>query len=242
MRIAIISAPKTGNHWLKCLLGAVYDLTWLDGTQTPVAKPAAFADWVARGGFPDGSIFHHHARYSPTVADAVEQAPGRLATIVRDPYDGFVSLYAWSQDRASQAADFANEQRARPRDVLKGKPIDHPDVLAFLADGFGAYLTRADGWLRSGRATVVRYEGLHRDLVAELSAATDRIGGAEPARIVRAIDACRAATMRTMNETLAWHVRSAQVGESKERLSETHLAIFRDRHADTVRRLGYELR
>jgi hypothetical protein len=41
---------------------------------------------------------------------------------------------------------------------------------------------------------------------------------------------------------MAMHVRSGTVGESKQHLTEAHLAVFRDQYADLIRALGYEVR
>ena len=48
--------------------------------------------------------------------------------------------------------------------------------------------------------------------------------------------------MRQISDKLERHVRSATVGESKQRLGEAHLAILREHHADVIRELGYEVR
>lgn len=239
MRIAVISPPKSGNNWIKCLLGQIYGLVWLSGEETPAPKPEEYTNWVAQGGFPEETIFHQHVRFSPRLADAIEAVPARIVTIVRDPYDTFVSLYHWVQARI---AHDVIEARPRPRDAMIGKPLDHPDVLAYLADGFGTNLVRASGWLHSGRAVVVHYEALHRDGIAELTRATDQIAPVRPEVIVAAVDACRADRMRQLSESMAWHVRSATVGESRETLGESHLAVFRARHAELIRKLGYEVR
>ena len=243
MRIVITSPPKTGNKWLKCLLGSIYDLNWLRGEDTPDTNPRRFLQWVEQGGFKDDRIFHQHCRYSPKMAEAIESVPAHAVTIVRDPYDQFVSLFYWLQNRA--AADKQRNKvrpRERPRDILIGKPIDDPAALAYLGDKFKVYLERADGWLHSGRSVVFRYEELHRDPVAELKRGTDLIQPVDEEKIVRAVTACSAENMRQQSAKMAQHVRSATVGESKQRLSEPHLAIFRDQYADFVRGLGYEVR
>jgi hypothetical protein len=41
---------------------------------------------------------------------------------------------------------------------------------------------------------------------------------------------------------MTWNVRAATVGDSRERLTEAHLAIFRECYADQIRSLGYEVR
>jgi predicted PolB exonuclease-like 3'-5' exonuclease len=48
--------------------------------------------------------------------------------------------------------------------------------------------------------------------------------------------------MRQKSAMMAWNVRAAKVGDSRERLTEAHLAIFRERYADLIRSLGYEVR
>jgi hypothetical protein len=239
MRIVVSSSPKAGNHWIKCLLGKVYDLEWIGGGEKPDIQPRAFREWVEQGGFPDQAIFHQHARFTRKLCDVIDAVPAHLVTIVRDPYDVFVSLYYWNQERAVQGL---GKKKVRPRHSLDGKPLDHPDVLAYLADEFGSNMSRANDWLHSGRSLVVRYEGLHRDPLAELKRVTDRIAPVPTERLEAAIDECRAENMRQMSEKMGWHVRSAKVGDSRERLGEAHLAVFRERYADLIRSLGYEVR
>jgi hypothetical protein len=48
--------------------------------------------------------------------------------------------------------------------------------------------------------------------------------------------------MRQRSEAKAWNIRVAKVGDSRQRLGEPHLAVFRDRYADKIRSLGYEVR
>ena len=156
MRIVIAAPPKAGNSWLKCLFSEVYGLEWLLGTEIPERNDlAAFKAWVERGGFPDGSVYHQHYPYSREFCDLAAAIPAHIATIIRDPYDQFVSLYFFVQAQAD------NEHRAakgktRVADVMIGKPIDHPDPLDSLDRGFGLDLAKGLGWLRSGRSAVVR--------------------------------------------------------------------------------------
>lgn len=239
MRVAIFSAPKAGNHWIKCLLSQVYDLAWLGGEAKPDVTPEDFQAWVAAGEFPDGTIFHQHCRYTPAMADAVAAAPAHLVTIVRDPYDAFVSLYYWAQEKRERGLTHG---RTRPRDAVVGKPLDHPDVLSYLGKSYGVNLDKALGWLQSGRAIPVRYEALHADPVAALTEVTEQIAPVAPERILAAIDACKPDKMRQMDPKLVWHVRSAKVGDSRERLSEPHYAVFRERFGDQIRALGYPVR
>jgi hypothetical protein len=240
MRIVITSPPKAGNKWLKCLLGSIYDLRWMRGDSKPPTNPAAFESWVREQRFPDGIILHQHCRYTPRLCDAIDAIPASLVTIIRNPYDVFVSYYHWVQDRA----DHFPPMRAiwRPRDELVAKPLDDPEVIDFLANSFGRDIERACGWKESGRAIVVRYEALHADPTAELTRVTEAIQAVDPARIAAAVEECSAENMRKRSEKMARHVRKATVGDSTNQLGAAHLAIFRERYAELIQRLGYEVR
>lgn len=238
MRIVVVSPPKAGNHWLKCLLGEVYGLEWLHGSDKPKGRPAAYERWVERGQFPDGTVFHTHMRYTARFADAIASAPAHVVTILRDPYDLFVSLYHWVQERHARGL-------GRPglrRDALAGRSLDDPAVLRYLAKDFGMVLDRGLGWLESGRSTVVRYEDLHRDGVAALRSVTDRIEPVDDARLRLALESCTAERMRTRRTKMQWHVRSAVTGEGARALGPAHLGVMRKHHARRIRRLGYAVR
>jgi hypothetical protein len=45
-----------------------------------------------------------------------------------------------------------------------------------------------------------------------------------------------------MSKRMAFHVRAATVGDSRGKLSEPHLKIFRERYGKLVSGLGYEVR
>jgi hypothetical protein len=242
VRILVVSPPRSGNHWVRCLLSTIYQLKNKHGADKPDLTTAkAVQAWAAAGGFPDQAIFHLHRRFSPKFCDVIEAIPAHLVTPVRDPYDAFVSYYYWSQQRSP-----ADRERAarRPRQRMVGKPLDDPEVLSFLADaeGFGSHIASTHGWLHSGRAIPVRYEDLHHNAVATLTRVTEQIVPVDRERIEAAIEACRAENMRQKSAMMAWNVRAAKVGDSRERLSEAHLAVFRERYAELIRSLGYAVR
>ena len=242
MRIVVVSAPRSGNHWVECLLEFIYGLKGMGASRKPDAtKPHVVRRWVLDGGFPDNRIFHLHCHFRPALCDVIEAVPAHIVTVVRDPYDVFVSRYYWTQER--QPSDRERAER-RPRQRMVGKPLHDPEVLAFLADpnGFGSHFETANGWLHSGRAVVVRYENLHHDPLAELTRATNALAPVPPERILEAIEACSAENMRQRTKHASRRVRVARVGDSREQLSEAHLAIFREQYADEIRSLGYKVR
>jgi hypothetical protein len=239
MRILIAGPPKTGNMWLKCLLAELYGLHWLPPKDQPAAPtPAAFLAWAARGGFPDGAIFHQHYDFSAELCDAADAIPAHLVTIVRDPYDAFVSTHA-----AFQRPLVPDGRVQRPMAVLAGKDLADPAVVAFLREGgYRNNLVKARDWATGGRALVVRYEALHADPAGELGRLAAAIAPAPADAVARAVEACAAENMRQRSRNLASHVRVAQPGDARARLNDEHRAAFREAYGDLIRGLGYEVR
>jgi hypothetical protein len=242
MRIVIAAPPKAGNSWLKCLFAEIYGLHWLKGSDTPKHNDlAAFKAWIEAGGFPDRSVFHRHYDYSPELCDLAAAIDAHIATIIRDPYDQFVSLYFFVQVQADNENRVA-KGKTRVADVMVGKPIDHPDALDYLADGYEKDLIKGIEWLESGRSVVVRYEALHNNPRAALIRATEQIEPVDQGRIAAAIEACQAQNVLRSRKGLHKRIRSATIGDWRNHLTEAHLAIFRERHGGLIRRLGYEVR
>ena len=239
MRIVIAGPPKTGNMWLKCLLGQAYGLRWLRPFETPERPDLpSLTSWLAAGRFPDGTIFHQHYDYRPEIADALDAVPAHLVTIVRDPYDAFVSTYYTLQLHAAE-----NNQRGRKLTELMGKPLDDPAVIAFLRNGgYRNNLEKARDWAASGRAVVLRYEDLSRDPLAELRRATEEMVPISMDRLETAVDYCHADRMRQRTKGGSKHVRTATVGDSLRQLTPDHLQAFRDTYSVIIEELGYPVR
>lgn len=239
MRIVIAGPPKAGNVWLKCIVANMFDLRQLTAKETPPRPQLKlFADWAAGGHFPDGTVFHQHYDYSDDLSDLIATVPAHTVTIVRDPYDAFVSSYYNIQKHKDDGL-----RQGRRTDTMLGKSLSDPDVLDFLrAGGFRNNMLRAKAWMESGRTHVVRYEALHADPIAELGRLADAIRPVPREKIEQAVEACSADTMRAQGGARAGHVRTAKVGDSKEKLGPEHLSIFREMHGDLIRSLGYEVR
>lgn len=221
-----------GNVWLKCLLANIYDLKPVGPKRTP-ERPQfdLFKEWVNRGGYPDGTIFHQHYEYSDDFVELAASLPAHIVTIVRDPYDAFLASYHAVQGHAGD-----DGRKARRSDVLIGKPLDHPDVLAYLRQGgFRNNMIKAKRWLESGQALIVRYEDLFQDPMSALQQITAQIHPVDSQRIERAIAACEADKAR---ESSGGGVADG----SRDQLTDAHLAIFAEQHGDLIASLGYDLR
>jgi hypothetical protein len=239
VRIVVAGPPKTGNVWLKCMLATVYGLRPLGPREIP--KPPHLprvTAWLRAGGFPENAILHQHFDYSPELVDQFAALPAHLVTIVRDPYDAFVSAYY-----ALQTHTVDGKRSGRRTDVILGKSLDSPEVYEFLrSNGFRRNLTLSRDWIQSGRSRVVRYEQLLSDPLSELRRLTAGIDPVPDDRLAAAVEECSADTMRQRGGSTAQHVRTAKVGDSHDKLTAEHLAIFRDQYADLIPQLGYEVR
>jgi hypothetical protein len=216
----------------------MYELRPLGPSRSPEAPTLdSFLSWVSRGLFQDGTVFHQHYDFSHALADAISAMPAHTVTIVRDPYDAFVSSFYTSQKHAGSEV-----RRGRKIDALAGKEIDHPDVLNWLRrGGFRNHLEKANQWVGSGRTIVVRYETLLTNPTGELKRLAGQLDPVSNERIIRAVETCSADAMR-QNSRTAGHVRVAKVGDSKRRLNDDHLEIFQNQYADLITRLGYKVR
>lgn len=239
MRIVIAGPPKTGNMWLKCLLGRAYGLRWLRPHETPERPDVdALESWLSDGRYPADSIFHQHYDYSPRIAELLAPAQATLVTIVRDPYDAFVSTYYTLQLHAE-----SQNAKGRKFTELMGKSLEDPEVMEFLrSGGYRNNLEKARDWALSGDAVVLRYEDLSRDPLGSLQRATASIGPVSDEQLQIAIDYCTADRMRERSKGGRTHVRSATVGDSRSKLSEPHFAAFRDAYGDVIADLGYPVR
>ena len=240
MRIIVVSPPRSGNHWTKCLLAHIYRLKQIGGEESQQINPRGLRDANADVDFPDGSIAHMHSRYTPKLASRLETLPAHLVTPVRDPYDVFLSYYRWVQTRTPKREAGVAKAERRPRSKMVGKPLDHPDVLSYLAEDFS--LQRAYDWFHSGRAIPVRYEDLHADPMATLKRVTDQIEVVDQAAIEAAVAACQIEAVLKANPRLSHTVRTGKVGESRSQLTEEHLQIIRERWGDHIASLGYQVR
>jgi hypothetical protein len=239
MKILIVAPPKTGNSWLKCLLSSAYGLEWLTASKVPEGTDVQdFRAWVESGGFPENGVFHHHYDFSDELCDIADAHGIRLATILRDPYDTFVSRFFFTQ---AQADNPNRGEKGQAHDAMIGKTIDSPETMDYLASGFTGTLDKGIEWLTSGRSVVVRYENLHADPMTELARATSQIEPVSPERIQHAIEACQADTLLQTRKGLKRRIRSATVGDWRNHLNEEHLRIFREVHAERIRALGYEV-
>ncbi len=235
MRFLIAGQPKTGNVWLRTILVAVYDLIDLNVRIERVPRNAAeFGEFVAAGSFIDQSVLHQHLNPKPEVLAGCATLDCHILSMVRNPYDAFVSFFF-----------YINRSKERFQGTTSGvlidKPMDHPDVLEFIATTYTHHLAMARRWMVNDKAIVLRYEDLHANPLETVRAVTDRIAPVPDARIDQALSACSAEALRKRGGWLQNHIRVATTGDWRAHLLPVHLEHFRRHHADVIEALGYRV-
>jgi hypothetical protein len=236
MRVFIGAQPKTGNVWVRKLLCQLYGFE--DLNENPDLglglRADDFVNFVAQGRFPEHAIVQQHLFPSPALLDAAQTFSCRLITVVRDPYDTFVSLYCYVNAMPERFRDL------RPG-ILIGKPIDHPDVLDFLRTRYPWHLKLARRWVKCGKAAIVRYEELCATPLETLRSLVDSLDPVADERIVQAVAECSAERMRQYGGWIGSHVRVAKSGAGKEDLRPAHFDILRRHCGELIQELGYEV-
>jgi hypothetical protein len=157
-RIAVISTPRSGNTWIRHLVGGAYDL--------PVASrhELADADWAA---LPEALALQIHWPREPGFLDRLRAHGFRVLTVARHPLDVLISIlhvavYDVESERwlAGRGGDERGLWGAWPRSPAFLDYATGPRAAALLA-------VTADWWGRPD-AVSVRYE----DFVADPAAAT----------------------------------------------------------------------
>jgi Sulfotransferase domain len=211
-RILIAATEKTGNTWLKYLLGHIYDLptSYISENFSETEADSLGNRWVTHQHFlPERSLLTWAARTQT-----------HLLTMIRHPADILVSLYHYccnypdhyKEDVAVAAALAADTEERRATADLPHHVVDG-ELLRLLQGRIMCDVNISISWMRTGRASVVRYEDLRVDPLKTLSALAESIAPASRDRIVQAIDACDIKVLRDNYAIDSRFFRRALIGE-----------------------------
>ncbi len=106
MRLIVASPPKTGNIWLKNLLIGAYDLK--QGDDQPLDTYEDFVEFIKGDRFDDDTVIHLHPEPTDAYFELADSVGATTITILRNPYDVFVSLYHYVQRFKDELTDIGD--------------------------------------------------------------------------------------------------------------------------------------
>ena len=202
LRIMILSAPKTGNTWLRLLLHHVYGV--------PQVELPTIWDAQVAARLPDAFVAHQH--YQPTEHLVGWLVANRVTVFstIRHPADTFLSLFHYLQWHVDESDPY---QQLMRKDGGAPGAHAHKYARSYFPLSYGLTLA----WEKLG-SRVVRYEDLLHDPVAELTRATSVIGQVDPVKISAAAFLCqpeRAVAVGSVDER---HARTREPGRWRTEL------------------------
>ncbi|MGI9114543.1 MAG: hypothetical protein DLM52_04390 [Chthoniobacterales bacterium] len=227
LRILVVSTPKTGNTWLKCLLSKAYNLPVIDVPSPefwrdfdPVVYEALGPRWIAHQHFPP---------FEPFVRWAQEQGIV-FVTTVRHPADTLVSVHHYVQNFAGKTQIDSETVRLlrRPRADEDERPQVpwSKELETFVRDKFFRSVNFSIAWLQRGLSYGVRYEDLWRSPDQILRALTNDICPISDEAIEEAVQRCRLETMRAAAGEKGLFFRGGGVAGWKTNLPERIIAML----------------
>lgn len=221
MRVIICGPQKTGNHWIQSILVNIYGFLGFN-------RVFSLEELSCQ---PDHSISIQHFYPDSDLLDL----DAKFFTILRDPYDVFVSLFYYVNNFSD---NFINS----PEKKLIGKKINDNEVLDYLANDFFRHLYMGMAWKNCPRTYLLTYESLHSDPLNVIRPIANIIGAKTDDVLTNAIEQSAPENMKKYNDAMNKHVRKAIVGDWKNHLNENHLKVFQERHKAAIEVWGYVIR
>jgi hypothetical protein len=175
LKIIILSAPKTGNTWLRWLLHEAYRI--------PIVELPE--EWTPEcvDDLPPSFVTHQHLFPSESLVRWLVESKAVVLTMIRHPADTFLSYFhyvKWHGTGLDPSAETLIQDGDRP-----GK-----NALKYLKYSFPRSYTISLVWANLG-SHVVRYEDLLADPLSQLGEISSKIVPLDEERLKTAVLLCR---------------------------------------------------
>ena len=175
LKIVILSAPKTGNTWLRWLLHYTYEI--------PIAELPG--EWAPGCGddLPRSFVTHQHLRPSKSLVRWLVESRAVVLTMIRHPADTFLSYFhyvKWHYAGADPSVAMLKQDGDRP-----GK-----NALKCIKYSFSQNYAVSLAWAKLG-SRVVRYEDLLADPLSQLREVSSKIVPLDEERLKAAVFLCK---------------------------------------------------
>ncbi len=239
MRVLIAAPRKSGSALLRCLLASAYDLHVVATRDAPGAAGDELDVWLDE--LPDSTIAGVGFPFSPALASTVDRIGITIVAIMRHPFDLFISNHDVAQQRAARKKDRAGEGDDELLwSRLAGRELDDPEIVSYAKTGFADEIA----WLRSWRTSgvpVVDLAQLESNPAATLTALSHHIGALTGEQISHAVTMCPPESVIVSRPFRGRRMPGLPAGVWREQLPASLVEVLRDRYADQVVELGYEV-
>ena len=177
-RLAIVSTPRSGNTWLRSLLGQLYDLA-----QYAVHTPDAL-DWET---LPEKCILQLHWHRLPPITTILAAHNFRVVTMARHPLDILISILQFSPHEP-QTACWLNGENGDETSI-HNKSIISPEFLSYAVSSRAqTLLSVSREWWEAPGVIQVRYEELVQDTSGVLLRISRELGAFahSPSQVIEA--------------------------------------------------------
>lgn len=163
-RIAIVSSPRSGNTWLRCVLRDAFSL-----------PEVAVHNYMDARTLPQQCVLQVHWYREPNFQRFLADNSFRIITLARHPLDVLVSVLHFIRHEPETSQWLAGNGAIPPE--LAGKSAASSEFLEY-ATSFGAenLLSVSYQWWHEPSAIKLRYEDLLADTAGELSRLAEQLG------------------------------------------------------------------
>jgi hypothetical protein len=196
LKIIILSAPKTGNTWLRWLLHEAYRIPMVE-------LPEEWAPGCADD-LPPRFVTHQHLFPSESLVRWLVETQAVVLTTIRHPADTFLSYFhyvKWHDSESDRDAVLLNQDGDRPGNK----------ALWYIKYSFPKSYAISLVWAKLG-SHVVRYEDLLADPLSQLGGVTSGIVPLNEERLKTAVLLCRPEYLTRPGIVDPLHLRTGSAG------------------------------
>ncbi len=225
-RIAIIASPRSGNTWLRMMLGYVLELE-----EVPIHHPGDL-NWAD---LPERAVIQLHWSRSAYLQSLLEAARCRVITITRHPFDVLVSILRFAQTEPD-TSEWLWGQGGDEEKILGADPSSEQFAEWALGERASALLEITNSWFGDQQLAYVSYETLLESPEEEMRRLLKRLS-LQPNRPI--LEAVRTFTPGWVNERSGLaHAWMASTGTWKEVVPTQLVNTLRVRYRHQLRQLG----
>ncbi|WP_157469763.1 sulfotransferase domain-containing protein [Desulfobulbus elongatus] len=227
-RLAVVSTPRSGNTWLRILLGDLYELEHF-AVHTP--------DDLEWNNLPNRCILQLHWLRTHDFIKRLERYGFRVVTIARHPLDVLLSILHFSA-HAPQTAFWLGGLGGTEESIINKLPTSQQFLNYALSRRFRNLLSVSCDWWGCSD-WMIRYEDLVALPESTLFEITQKLG--QPVKIIRDVVACH--TLAALKSTVTnEHFWQGRPGLWEQVIPDSFIVKIYEQYRNIFRTLQYEVK